>query len=279
MKKGIFRNIFRKKSEAQQENEQPVTGILLVGHGSRYKYNEELLELQAKRLREKGYENVYVAYNETSSPLVGETMEKIAADGIKRLIALPFFIASGIHVEKDIPRALGIGEGNTKGTVSIGDNEIDVIFETPFGNDPVLAEAMYGKLSQYSGDKAGFLIVGHGSRLPFNKETIEYQASALVKMGLGDVRGAFNEFNEPSIEDTMESFAADGVEEITVFPLFMSLGDHLKNDLPPKIGLEKGAEEGMATFAGREILVRYLGPVGSDSMLTDVLEGKIKRNL
>ncbi|NLL94536.1 MAG: hypothetical protein GX224_02095 [Thermoplasmatales archaeon] len=256
-------------------------GILLIGHGSRYKYNEELLELQAQRLREKGYKNVYVAYNETSKPLIGEMMEKIAADGVKKLVALPFFIASGIHFEKDIPRSIGIGEGNTKGVVKIGGKEIDVVFETPFGKDPVLAKAVYKKLSQFApeGRKVGFLVVGHGSRLPYNKETIDHHASELSKMGLGDVRGAFNEFNEPSIEDTMEALAKDGAEEIVVFPLFMALGDHIKNDIPPKIGLEKGAKEGKAKFAGKEVFVRYIGPIGSDPMLTDVLVEKIKRNL
>ena len=70
---------------------------LIVGHGSRYEYNKKIMELQKERLEKMGFENVYIGFNETSHPFIGETMEQMAADGIEEVVAIPFFIASGLH--------------------------------------------------------------------------------------------------------------------------------------------------------------------------------------
>ena len=46
---------------------------LIVGHGSRYEYNKKIMELQKERLEKMGLENVYIGFNETSQPFIGET--------------------------------------------------------------------------------------------------------------------------------------------------------------------------------------------------------------
>ena len=81
---------------------------LIVGHGSRYEYNKKIMELQKERLEKMGFENVYIGFNETSHPFIGETMEQMAADGIEEVVAIPFFIASGLHMTRDIPPKLGL---------------------------------------------------------------------------------------------------------------------------------------------------------------------------
>lgn len=251
-------------------------GILIVGHGSRYDYNKNVMELQAKRLREKGFERVYIGFNEASEPSIEDAMISMARDGIDDVMVIPFFIASGLHMTRDIPPKIGLASGVREGTVDIEGRSMNVCFEKPFGNDPLLARILRDNISEASGGKkrTAALIIGHGSKLGYNQETVEFQTEELRKLGL-DAHSAFNEFNEPKIEETMERLASEGADEIIVAPLFISLGDHLKNDVPPKIGLKDGISEGDAVFAGRTVGVKYLLPIGEDPRLTEVLAEKI----
>ena len=253
-------------------------GILIIGHGSRYNYNKNVMELQAERLKERGFDNVYIGFNEASEPSIEDSMVSMARNGIRDVIAIPFFIASGLHITRDIPPKIGLEPGARTGTADIEGNEMKIRFENPFGNDPLLAEILKEKIIDSSSEKkkTSVLVIGHGSRLRYNKETVEFQTRELRRLGL-NAFCAFNEFNEPTIESMMEKLASEGADEIIVVPLFISLGDHLKNDVPPKIGLEDGVPEGDALFAGRTIRVKYLPPIGEDRRLTDVLVEKIRR--
>lgn len=254
-------------------------GTLIIGHGSRYGYNKKIMEMQMERLREKGLNNLYIGFNEASEPSIEDSMARMADDGIDEIVAVPFFIASGLHMERDIPPKLGLAPGMAGGRTSINGKDMTVHFEKPFGKDPLLAKILKEsiELSSDAGDKSGALIIGHGSRLKHNKETVEFQADELRRLGVKNVFTAFNEFNEPGIEETMDLMASRGIEEIAVVPLFISLGDHLQNDVPPKIGLGDGIAEGTAVFSGKKVRVRYLRPVGEDPRLTDVILGKIQR--
>jgi sirohydrochlorin cobaltochelatase len=90
-----------------------------------------------------------------------------------------------------------------------------------------------------------------------------------------DVYYAFNEFNDPKIEPVLEDMINDGISEIIVLPLFISLGDHLKNDIPGKIRLMDGVFEGTFDHNGSKIDVKYALPIGQDPRLTDVLAAKV----
>ena len=69
------------------------TGIMIAGHGSTMAYNKGVLEMQADRLRSKGYDNVYVGFNEFSIPSIRETAEEMVEDGYDEILILPFFVA------------------------------------------------------------------------------------------------------------------------------------------------------------------------------------------
>ena len=253
-------------------------GILIIGHGSRYGYNKKIMELQADRLAAMGFGNVYIGFNETSAPSIEESMARMADDGIEEVIAMPFFIASGLHMTRDIPPKLGLSGGVRDAAVKIKGKNMMVHFGTPFGDEPLLAKILHEKILELDGKKGrtGVMVVGHGSKLPYNKDTIMLNAERLSAMGHKDVYHAFNEFNDPRIEPTLEEMIRKGVDEVIVLPLFISPGDHLKNDIPEKIGLKDGMPEGTIERNGRMITVRYAPPVGQDPRLTDVLAEKIR---
>lgn len=253
-------------------------GIMIIGHGSRYNYNKWVMEEQKRRLEGMGFENIYIGFNETTYPLVNDVLSEMVSDGIEEVIAIPFFIASGLHITRDIPNKLGIEQGSNGGEVEINEVKVRIRYEQPFGNDPILASILSEKIDELSngGKNRGILVVGHGSRLPHNKETIMFQANMLNELGYENVRYAFNEFDEPHIETVFSDMLENKIDEIIVLPLFISLGAHLKHDIPGKIRLEDGITEDTFIHEGENVTVRYATPIGGDPRLTEVIADKIR---
>ncbi|MCQ2052866.1 MAG: sirohydrochlorin cobaltochelatase [archaeon] len=252
-------------------------GVLIIGHGSNYRYNEHIMELQRQRLQGMGFEDVYIGYNEMSKPSIEESLSKMIADGINEVIAMPFFVASGLHMERDIPPKLFLKNGEHDKNIEVDGKKLVMHFGEPFGNDPLLTEILKEKASELgaSSDSA-IIIVGHGSKLPYNKEVVMENAKRLSKMGISNVYYAFNEFNRPTIEEVIDEIIKGDICEIIVLPLFISKGDHLINDIPPKIHLTDGACECTFEHDGKMITVRYAEPIGEDPRLTDLFATKIR---
>lgn len=253
-------------------------GIIILGHGSSYEYNKRTIDEQAERLRSMGYDNVRVGYNQMCRPYVEDSMKAFADEGVDEVIALPFFIASGLHMTKDLPPKLGLDYDTTEGYTEKYGRKMKVIYETPFGKDPLLTQILADKYKEAitPGKKSAAIIIGHGSKLGFNKEVIETNVDRLNDMGI-TAYAAFNELDVPTIEETLDRMVADGAEEIVAIPLFISAGDHLKNDLPGKLHVKDGVPDGVFEQDGRSIAMHYLTPIGADPRLVNVLAAKIDR--
>jgi sirohydrochlorin cobaltochelatase len=77
------------------------------------------------------------------------------------------------------------------------------------------------------------ILFGHGARdpewaLPFKK----IQSLLIVKRPDLTVELAFLEFMAPSLEQTAMQLIAAGHQKISVAPIFIAQGGHLKHDLP-----------------------------------------------
>ncbi len=57
-------------------------------------------------------------------------------------MALPIFLASGIHVSKDIPRELGMNEAG-KAILKQDDEDIEILLANPLGADECIANLAY----------------------------------------------------------------------------------------------------------------------------------------
>ena len=83
--------------------------LLLVGHGSKLPYSKQLItDVAAKVKALNKFENVEIGLMEFNEPSIPDALKKIIADGTKRIIVVPVFLAPGTHTEKDIPRILGL---------------------------------------------------------------------------------------------------------------------------------------------------------------------------
>jgi sirohydrochlorin cobaltochelatase len=116
--------------------------------------------------------------------------------------------------------------------------------------------------------KRGIVLFAHGSRDPAWGEPVQKLAGIVARRDPeASVVTAFLEHFPPPLEDAVATLAARGVADITVVPVFIAQGGHLKQDLPrivaairethpglsirlaPAMGENNAVLEAMAVFA------------------------------
>ena len=85
-------------------------------------------------------------------------------------------------------------------------------------------------------NKIGLIIIGHGSKLPHNRENLERLADILRKRSaFTTVEIAFMVRNKPSIPEAIESLANTRVSTIVLIPAFIAPGVHTTREIPELI--------------------------------------------
>jgi sirohydrochlorin cobaltochelatase len=79
----------------------------------------------------------------------------------------------------------------------------------------------------------GIVLFAHGARDPEWARPFEAIRDQVRKQRPEyPIELAYLELMQPTLEDAIASLAGQGASSITVFPLFMAQGGHLKEDLP-----------------------------------------------
>jgi len=120
--------------------------------------------------------------------------------------------------------------------------------------------------------RTGLLLVGHGSKLPYNKELIESTAALIARQHPEYlVRPGFMSMNEPSVDEALDAFKKDEIDLLIVVPLFLAKGVHILQDIPELLGLPEGAKKGTFAHATGAIPLVYADPIGGDPLLADLM--------
>lgn len=83
------------------------TGVVVLGHGSRLKKANALIPEIINGLKQTlGLSKIYPAYLQLAKPDLGQSLEKLAKAGCRRIIIIPFFLFVGNHVSRDIPEII-----------------------------------------------------------------------------------------------------------------------------------------------------------------------------
>ena len=114
-------------------------GILILGHGSSLPYNKELVESLARMIGKNHAGPVRTAYLNMNQPNIPEGLKSFAGTNVKTIVALPLFLAHGVHTRQDIPQEMGIDPNKRRGTLKIGGEEVEVICAEPLGVDECIA--------------------------------------------------------------------------------------------------------------------------------------------
>jgi sirohydrochlorin cobaltochelatase len=97
---------------ATNSNSKNDVGVILVGHGSRLPYGKDVLSQLAEIYRKNTEHPVEIGFMNMSKPSIPTSINKLADMGVKKIVVTPVFLADGVHTTQDIPRILGLDNGN-----------------------------------------------------------------------------------------------------------------------------------------------------------------------
>ena len=88
-------------------------------------------------------------------------------------------------------------------------------------------------LSTMPAPAVGVILFAHGSRDALWRTPIEAVATTMRQRQPGAlVRCAYLELCEPTLPDAADDFVAAGCRHLRIFPLFLGVGKHAREDLP-----------------------------------------------
>lgn len=130
-------------------NSQSNVGVLLISHGSRLPYGEQVIKGVADLYREKTNYPVVVSYMNMSEPSIPAAINQLADKGVEKIIAIPVFLAHGVHTTQDIPKILRINnghdhddEGHSHGHGHSHDHQEEEIDEIRFEGEIIYTEPL-----------------------------------------------------------------------------------------------------------------------------------------
>ena len=128
-------------------------GILVLGHGTRFKAlsNMRTIKTNAERVAARGYKHVAYAFNEYCDPTIPEALDELEKQGVDRIIAIPLFIAMGVHNGEDIPKKIGIPPYSDGGDIMVNGRKINVYYTRPVESNPRLLDILDRKAADYLG--------------------------------------------------------------------------------------------------------------------------------
>jgi len=111
--------------------------LIIVAHGSRKdSSNEEVKALgeKVKYLQDKHYTFVMTAFLEFATPSLQESMLSCIEKGATEIVILPYFLASGNHVTRDIPEVVQ--------KIQTAHPQIEILLKSHLGSSPGMAELL-----------------------------------------------------------------------------------------------------------------------------------------
>jgi precorrin-8X/cobalt-precorrin-8 methylmutase len=120
-------------------------------------------------------------------------------------------------------------------------------------------------------ETVGLILIGHGSKLPHNRENLEKLAEVLRShQKFKTVEISFMVRDTPTVEEAIDAAVAKNVTKIVLVPAFLAAGVHTTQDIPELIGVK----EKQPDLKAKGIELVYGEPIGSDERIADILEEK-----
>lgn len=117
------------------------TGIILLGHGSQAESaNHTLYKLIELLTAQSQYKSVEAAFLQFNRPTLPESISKLAAQGKKKILVVPFFLFKGNHVTIDIPEAIALE--------AVKYPDIEISTTDSIGDDPRLVNIVIDKIKE-----------------------------------------------------------------------------------------------------------------------------------
>ncbi len=85
-----------------------MTGIVIFAHGSSVETANEAVRAVSRNVAAAGgFPLASTAFLEMGKPDLPAAVEQLVAQGVNKIIVLPYFLTTGIHLKRDLPRIVG----------------------------------------------------------------------------------------------------------------------------------------------------------------------------
>ncbi len=225
--------------------------LLVIAHGSRDPRHAESVRALVRQVRSlRPGLRVETAFLDFNAPSVSGTLEQLAAEGVRDVVALPLLLTRAFHAKADIPAVLREAPAGLR------------VRRAPvLGPSPLLLHTLEQRLHEAGLDPAdrsstGVVLASAGSSDPEAIAVIAEIAREWRLTGWCAVRPAFASASSPRTRDAVRALrAVPGVRQVAVAPYVLAPGF-----LPDRIARD-------AVEAGADILADVLGPAPSVARL------------
>jgi len=119
-----------------------VTGVVILGHGSKAREANDALQTIAEQVKAKsGIEVVEAAFLQFHHPDLAEGVARVVERGADRVVVVPYFLFCGIHMQEDIPELLAELRARYRGRA-------EILFGEHLGADPRIAEIVVERIRE-----------------------------------------------------------------------------------------------------------------------------------
>lgn len=124
-------------------------GILAIGHGSRLPYNNQVVTEISDMISKKHPEYIVKAgFMELSNPTVEEALLSFQGTNVDKIVAVPVFLAAGVHIKSDIPKILKLDPQTNKGKINMNGKEVEILYGKPLGSDELIADLIFKRAQE-----------------------------------------------------------------------------------------------------------------------------------
>ncbi|MEV1159266.1 uroporphyrinogen-III C-methyltransferase [Micromonospora chokoriensis] len=247
-----------------------MTGLVIVGHGTRSAAGVDQFAALVERVRRRGeIGDVEGGFIELSRPPLTDAVGALVARGHRALVALPLVLTGAGHGKGDIPAAMAREQERHPG--------LSYRYGRPLGPHPLLHTALEERIEAAlagadragtepaGADRAGtwVALIGRGSTDPdANAEVAKVARLLWEGRGYAGVEPGFISLAQPSVPAVLERLRRLGARRIVVAPYFLFAGV-----LPDRIV----AQSAEFAAAHSDLDVRVAEVIGDCDALADLV--------
>ncbi|MDE1844275.1 MAG: sirohydrochlorin cobaltochelatase [Thaumarchaeota archaeon] len=204
-------------------------GLLLIDRGSKEREASEELEIICKEVKKKGgYAFAEYCFLEVTLPYIDDGIKKCLKSDIDSLTIVPYFLYPGKKVKAAVTEAM-----KHQSTT-----DVKFLVTKPMSMHMTLVKLVQSRIKSAL-DKGGVtlpdnkidvLVIGHGSKDPHAKMSIQYVVDELGHL-YRNVDYCFLEIEEPNIEQGIQACKEKNPEVLVVVFYFLHEGAHVKTDI------------------------------------------------
>ena len=200
------------------------TGVVICGHGSRH--NSAVKEFaQLSKAISQFLPNIPLEYGylEFARPIISEALDKLRADSVEKVIAIPAMLFAAGHAKNDIPALLNNYSLKTGLTINYG---------RELGINSSMIGAAGARVKEVLDDNPDCLpsdtllvVVGRGSSDPDANSNVTKITRMLVEgFGFGWGETVFSGVTFPLVDPGLRKAAKLGFKRIIILPYFLFSG-------------------------------------------------------